>query len=70
MLQDDPGLQPEDIRNLLKTSGPLVTIPDNGLSFPRSDVGSVLNVPEPSGMLMMLSGATLLAILGRKRFAS
>jgi subtilisin family serine protease len=70
LLQDDPGLQPEDIRDLLEASGPLVTNPDNGLSFPRSDVGSVLSVPEPSGTLLLLSGATLLAILGRKRFAS
>jgi len=69
LLQDDPGLQPEDIRDLLKASGPLVTNADNGLSFPRSDVGSVLSVPEPSGTLLLLSGAALLATLGRKRFA-
>jgi len=69
LLQDDPGLQPEGIRDLLKASGPLVTNADNGLSFPRSDVGSILSVPEPSGTLLLLSGATLLAILGRGRFA-
>jgi len=69
LLQDDPSLQPEGIRDLLKASGPLVTNADNGLSFPRSDVGSVLSVPEPSGTLLLLSGTALLAILARKRLA-
>jgi hypothetical protein len=31
-------------------------------------VGAVLGVPEPSGTLLLLSGATFLAVLGRKRY--
>jgi hypothetical protein len=68
LLQDDPSLQPEDIRDLLTENGPLVTNAENGLSFPRSDVGAALGVPEPSGTLLLLSGATLLAVLSRKRY--
>ena len=69
LLQDDPSLQPESIRSLLTDNGPLVTNPENGLSFPRSDVGDALGLPEPSGALMLLSGATFLAVLGRRRYA-
>jgi hypothetical protein len=69
LLQDDPSLQPEDIRDLLTENGPLVTNADNGLSFPRSDVEATLGLPEPSGTLMLLSGATFLAVLGRRRYA-
>jgi subtilisin family serine protease len=69
LLQDEPSLQPEDIRDLLTESGPLVTNAENGLSFPRSDVGAALGVPEPSGTLALLSGATLLATLARRRCA-
>jgi subtilisin family serine protease len=67
LLQDDPSLQPEDIRSLLTENGPLVTNAENGLSFPRSDVESALGLPEPSGTLMLLSGATFLAALARRR---
>ena len=67
LLQDDPSLQPEDIRGLLTENGPLVTNADNGLSFPRSDVGDALGLPEPSGTLALLSGATFLAALARRR---
>ncbi|MBW2542138.1 MAG: S8 family serine peptidase, partial [Deltaproteobacteria bacterium] len=70
LLADRPGLQPEDIRSLLAENGPLVTNPDNGLSFPRSDVGSAIGLPEPSGTLLLASGAALLAALGRRRGAS
>jgi subtilisin family serine protease len=70
LLQDDPSLQPDDIRGLLTENGPLVTNPDNGLSFPRSDVGAALSVPEPSGTLLLLSGATFLAALSRRRDAA
>jgi subtilisin family serine protease len=69
LLQADPSLQPEDIRDLLTENGPLVTNADNGLSFPRSDVGAALGLPEPSGTLLLLSGATFLAVLGRRRYA-
>jgi subtilisin family serine protease len=69
LLDDQPDLQPEDIRTLLKESGPLVTNPDNGLSFPRSEVGAVINLPEPSGTLLLLSGATFLVAVSRKRRA-
>ncbi len=69
LLQDDANLQPEEIRSLLKANGPMVTNPDNGLSFRRSDVAAALNVPEPSGTLLLLSGATTLAYLGRRRRA-
>jgi subtilisin family serine protease len=69
LLQDQPSLQPEDIRSLLKQNGPLVTNPDNGLSFPRSDIGLVIGLPEPNGTLLLLSGAAFLAALGRRRLA-
>ena len=69
LLQDDPSLQPEDIRSLLTENGPLVTNPENGLSFPRSDVGEALGLPEPSGTLLLLSGAAFLAFLDRRRHA-
>jgi len=69
LLQNDPSLQPEEIRNLLKANGPLVTNPDNGLSFRRSDVAAALGLPEPSGTLLLLSGATCLAFLTRARHA-
>jgi cysteine-rich repeat protein len=42
LLEADPTLQPEDIRNLLASNGPSVTNPENGLSFPRSDVEAAL----------------------------
>jgi len=69
LLEDDPTLQPDEIRTLLVMNGPLVTNPDSGLSFPRSDVGAALGLPEPSGTLMLLSGATFLAALVRGRRA-
>jgi len=70
LFEDQPDLQPEDIRSMLRDSGPLVTNPDNGLSFPRSDVGAVIALPEPSATLLLLSGAVLLAALTRRRLAS
>ncbi|MEE9609165.1 MAG: S8 family serine peptidase [Myxococcota bacterium] len=42
LVQDDGTLTPEQIRTLLSAHGPLVTNPDNGLSFTRSDVDSAL----------------------------
>ena len=38
----DDTLTPEGIRTLLTSHGPLVTNPDNGLSFPRADVGAAV----------------------------
>jgi subtilisin family serine protease len=69
LLQDEPSLQPESIRDLLTENGPLVTNPESGLSFPRSNVGTALGLPEPSGTLLLLSGATFLAFLDRRRYA-
>ena len=43
LLQFDPSLTPEGIRNLLRAEGPSVTNPDNGLAFPRSDVQQALS---------------------------
>jgi cysteine-rich repeat protein len=42
LLQADASLQPEDLRSLLKGHGSLVTNPDNGLSFRRSNVEAAL----------------------------
>ncbi len=69
LLQNEPSLQPESIRDLLTENGPLVTNPESGLSFPRSNVGTALGLPEPSGTLLLLSGATFLAFLDRRRYA-
>jgi subtilisin family serine protease len=38
----DATLTPEQVRTLLKTHGPLVTNPDNGMSFVRSDIGAAI----------------------------
>jgi len=69
LLQDEPSLQPESIRDLLTENGPLVTNQESGLSFPRSNVGTALGLPEPSSTLLLLSGATFLAFLDRRRHA-
>jgi len=69
LLEDQPDLQPEDIRSLLTQNGPLITNPDNGLAFPRSDVGAAIDLPEPSTTLLFCSGAALLAALRRRRSA-
>jgi subtilisin family serine protease len=42
LLEADPTLSPEEIRTLLKSHGPLVTNPDNGLAFRRSDASGAL----------------------------
>jgi subtilisin family serine protease len=47
LLEADGTLTPEDVRTLLKAHGPLVTNPDNGLSFRRSDVGSAIQSLSP-----------------------
>jgi cysteine-rich repeat protein len=38
LLEQDPALTPADIRSRMKENGPMVTNPDNGLSFRRTDV--------------------------------
>ena len=38
LLQADATLSPADIRDRMTSFGPLVTNPDNGLAFPRTDV--------------------------------
>jgi subtilisin family serine protease len=42
LLQADPGLEPGEVESLLKSSGPRVPSPDNGLAFPRPDVAAAL----------------------------
>jgi len=40
LLQANPVFSAEDVRTQLTSHGPAVTNPDNGLAFPRADVGS------------------------------
>jgi cysteine-rich repeat protein len=49
LLEADSALQPEDLRTLLESHGPSVTNPDNGLSFPRSDVSAAIAVLATCG---------------------
>jgi cysteine-rich repeat protein len=42
LLEADASLTPAQVRTLLKTHGPAVVNPDNGLSFTRSDVGAAV----------------------------
>jgi cysteine-rich repeat protein len=49
LIQADPTLTPEQIRTLLKSHGSLVTNPDNGLSFRRTDVAAALASVAPCG---------------------
>jgi len=42
LYEADPTLAPADVRGLLLAHGPLVTSPDNGLSFRRSNVAGAL----------------------------
>jgi len=48
LLQVDDTLTPEEIRSLLKTHGPSVSNPANGLSFTRSDVAAALIAITPA----------------------
>jgi subtilisin family serine protease len=43
LLQAQPSLSPSEILTALAASGPNVTNPDNGLSFPRADVKNALD---------------------------
>jgi len=38
LVDQDPTRTPADLRSLMTTHGPMVSNPDNGLSFPRTDV--------------------------------
>jgi subtilisin family serine protease len=68
LLAFDPSLTPDDIRTLLVSSGPLITDPDNGLSFPRADVeDALLALPEPEGTSPLIAGLVMLAALVRRR---
>jgi cysteine-rich repeat protein len=49
LLEADPTLTPEQIRTLLKSHGTLVTNPDNGLAFRRSDIAAALDAVAPCG---------------------
>ena len=42
LFEADPSLTPAELRTLMKTHGPLVTNPDNGLAFRRTDVAAAL----------------------------
>ncbi|MHC5005561.1 MAG: S8 family serine peptidase, partial [Planctomycetota bacterium] len=42
LLEANPAFSAADIRTQLTSHGPAVTNPDNGLSFPRSDVGAAI----------------------------
>ena len=48
LLQADAGLTPAQIRTLMKTHGPAVVNPDNGLSFTRTDVAAALAAILPA----------------------
>jgi subtilisin family serine protease len=62
----DPSLTPEDVRNALAASGPLVLNPENGLSFPRADVEeAIADLPEPGLAVAFAAGAILLGLMRR-----
>ena len=42
LLEADPALTPDALRTQMKAAGPLVTNPDNGLAFRRSDIGAIV----------------------------
>jgi cysteine-rich repeat protein len=48
LLDVDDALTPEEIRTLLTSHGPQVTNSDNGLSFPRTDVGAAVAAIQPA----------------------
>ena len=68
LLEADPSLLPDDIRSLLVASGPLVTNPDNAMSFPRADVEEALMaLPEPHATASLLAAIACIAIAARRR---
>jgi cysteine-rich repeat protein len=48
LLDVDSTLTPEEIRTLLTNHGPQVINPDNGLSFPRTNVGAAIESIRPA----------------------
>jgi len=48
LLQANPSLAPEEIRNLMKAHGSSVVNPDNGLAFTRTDVAAALAAALPA----------------------
>jgi cysteine-rich repeat protein len=44
LIEQDPTRTPEDLRTLMTSHGPMVSNPDNGLSFPRTDVEALFAV--------------------------
>lgn len=64
LFEADPTLTPDEIRNALVASGPLVENPESGLSFPRADVEqAIAELPEPGSIASLASGGALLALL-------
>jgi cysteine-rich repeat protein len=48
LLEADPTMTPEQIRTVMKTNGPSVTNPENGLSFTRTNVSQALQSIAPA----------------------
>jgi subtilisin family serine protease len=70
LLEADNTLTPDEIRDLLVSTGSPVTNPDNGLSFPRTDVEQALIVlPEPGQILALAVGIGFLAAVRNRRAA-
>jgi subtilisin family serine protease len=70
LLEADDTLTPDEIRDLLVSTGTPVINPDNGLSFPRADVEQALiALPEPGGLLSLAVGIGFLAVVGSRRAA-
>jgi subtilisin family serine protease len=67
LLQADPTLQPEEVRALLVASGPMVTNPESGRSFPRADVAEILSLPEPGADSALAAVISVIAFLRRRR---
>jgi len=68
LLEADDSLTPEDIRMLLKTNGPSILNPHNGLSFTRPNVTAALaELPEPGSAIMLVSGFSALLLLRKVR---
>jgi cysteine-rich repeat protein len=44
LIEQDPTRTPADLRTLMTSHGPMVSNPDNGLSFPRTDVQALFAV--------------------------
>jgi subtilisin family serine protease len=65
LLEADDSLTPDEIRSLLVSTGPPVSNPDNGLSFPRTDVEQALiALPEPGTLIGLAVGVAFLAVVG------